>query len=112
VRIFWLRALTADVPLGSHPAMYRRMEKYPLLGQSPNPFIDPEVAPGGNFFGAEQFPRYARLTLPMRQEIVEILRATRMICRLISASLLADSYSCLNDIKPGNRQLQPRRGRA
>ncbi len=37
-----LRALAADIPLGSHPAMYRMMDKYPLIGQSPNPFIDPE----------------------------------------------------------------------
>ncbi len=37
-----LRALAADVPLGSHPAMFRMAEKYPLLGQSPNPYIDPE----------------------------------------------------------------------
>ncbi|MES2603375.1 MAG: subclass B3 metallo-beta-lactamase, partial [Pseudomonadota bacterium] len=36
-----LRELAADVPLGSHPAMYRMTEKYPLIGQTPNPFIDP-----------------------------------------------------------------------
>jgi metallo-beta-lactamase class B len=36
-----LRELAADVPLGSHPAMYRMAEKYPLIGQTPNPFIDP-----------------------------------------------------------------------
>jgi metallo-beta-lactamase class B len=36
-----LRALNADVPLGSHPAMYRMAEKYPKIGQGPNPFIDP-----------------------------------------------------------------------
>jgi metallo-beta-lactamase class B len=37
-----LRAIPADVPLGSHPAMYRMAEKYPLIGQGNNPFIDPE----------------------------------------------------------------------
>ena len=37
-----LRAIPADVPLGSHPSMYRLEEKYPLLGKSPNPFIDHE----------------------------------------------------------------------
>jgi len=37
-----LRALPADVPLGSHPAMYRMDEKYPRIGQVPNPYIDPE----------------------------------------------------------------------
>ncbi|MDR2212145.1 MAG: MBL fold metallo-hydrolase [Pseudomonadales bacterium] len=37
-----LRAIPADVPLGSHPAMYRMAEKYPRIGQEPNPFIDPE----------------------------------------------------------------------
>lgn len=37
-----LRAIVADVPLGSHPAMYRMAEKYPLVGQAPNPYIDPE----------------------------------------------------------------------
>jgi metallo-beta-lactamase class B len=37
-----LRALPCDVPLGSHPAMYRLAEKYPKLGKGPNPFIDPE----------------------------------------------------------------------
>ncbi|MDT8397506.1 MAG: subclass B3 metallo-beta-lactamase [Pseudomonadales bacterium] len=37
-----LRSLAADVPLGSHPSMYGLAEKYPRLGQSPNPFIDPE----------------------------------------------------------------------
>ena len=36
-----LRSLNADVPLGSHPAMYRLAEKYPKIGQGPNPFIDP-----------------------------------------------------------------------
>ncbi len=37
-----LRALAADIPLGSHPSMYKLEEKYPLIGQSVNPFIDPE----------------------------------------------------------------------
>jgi metallo-beta-lactamase class B len=36
-----LRTLAAEVPLGSHPAMYRMAEKYPLIGQVTNPFIDP-----------------------------------------------------------------------
>ena len=36
-----LRSLNADVPLGSHPAMYRMAEKYPKIGQGPNPYIDP-----------------------------------------------------------------------
>jgi metallo-beta-lactamase class B len=37
-----LRSLKADVPLGSHPAMYGLAEKYPRLGKGPNPFIDPQ----------------------------------------------------------------------
>jgi metallo-beta-lactamase class B len=37
-----LRSLPADVPLGSHPAMYRMTEKYAKVGKGPNPFIDPE----------------------------------------------------------------------
>lgn len=37
-----LRSLSVDVPLGSHPSMYRLEEKYPLVGESVNPFIDPE----------------------------------------------------------------------
>lgn len=37
-----LRAIPADVPLGSHPAMYKMNEKYPRLGSDPNPYIDPE----------------------------------------------------------------------
>lgn len=36
-----LRSLRADVPLGSHPAMYKLEEKYPKIGKGPNPFIDP-----------------------------------------------------------------------
>jgi metallo-beta-lactamase class B len=36
-----LRSLKADVPLASHPAMYGLAEKYPKIGQGPNPFIDP-----------------------------------------------------------------------
>ncbi len=36
-----LRALAADVPLGSHPSMYALEQKYPLRGQAKNPFIDP-----------------------------------------------------------------------
>ncbi len=36
-----LRSLHADIPLGSHPAMYGLQEKYPKLGKGPNPFIDP-----------------------------------------------------------------------
>ncbi len=37
-----LRALAADIPLGSHPSMYKLEEKYPLIGQAVNPFIDPQ----------------------------------------------------------------------
>ncbi|MEO5923235.1 MAG: subclass B3 metallo-beta-lactamase [Bryobacteraceae bacterium] len=37
-----LRSLHADVPLGSHPAMYRLDEKYPKIGKGTNPFIDPD----------------------------------------------------------------------
>lgn len=37
-----LRGLKCDIPLGSHPAMYNLAEKYPKLGQGPNPFIDPQ----------------------------------------------------------------------
>ncbi|HLI83731.1 MAG TPA: subclass B3 metallo-beta-lactamase [Bryobacteraceae bacterium] len=37
-----LRSIPADVPLGSHPAMYRMQEKYAKIGKGPNPFIDPE----------------------------------------------------------------------
>jgi metallo-beta-lactamase class B len=37
-----LKSLKADVPLGSHPAMYNLAEKYPKLGKGPNPFIDPQ----------------------------------------------------------------------
>jgi metallo-beta-lactamase class B len=36
-----LRSLNADVPLGSHPAMFRMAEKYPKIGQGANPYIDP-----------------------------------------------------------------------
>jgi metallo-beta-lactamase class B len=38
-----LRELAADIPLGSHPSMYNIAEKYPLIGQGPNPFIDPAL---------------------------------------------------------------------
>lgn len=37
-----LRGLKCDIPLGSHPAMFRLQEKYPKLGQGPNPYIDPQ----------------------------------------------------------------------
>jgi len=37
-----LRGLDVDIPLGSHPSMYKLAEKYPLIGQGENPFIDPE----------------------------------------------------------------------
>jgi metallo-beta-lactamase class B len=37
-----LRSLTPDIPLASHPAMYNMVDKVERLGQSPNPFIDPE----------------------------------------------------------------------
>jgi metallo-beta-lactamase class B len=37
-----LRSLAAEVPLGSHPSMYNLEEKYPRIGETPNPFIDPE----------------------------------------------------------------------
>ncbi|HYM25462.1 MAG TPA: subclass B3 metallo-beta-lactamase [Vicinamibacterales bacterium] len=37
------RKLPCDVPLGSHPGMYNRDEKYAKLGNGgPNPFIDPD----------------------------------------------------------------------
>ena len=35
-----MRSLKCDIPLGSHPAMFRLQEKYPKLGQGPNPYID------------------------------------------------------------------------
>ena len=36
------RTLPCDVPLASHPGMYRLAEKYAKLGKGgPNPFIDP-----------------------------------------------------------------------
>jgi metallo-beta-lactamase class B len=37
-----LRSLPADVPLGSHPSMYRMAEKHAMIGSGENPFIDPE----------------------------------------------------------------------
>lgn len=37
-----LHSLPCDVPLGSHPAMFRMVEKFAKLGQTPNPFIDPQ----------------------------------------------------------------------
>ena len=37
-----LRSLPCDIPLGSHPAMFRLTEKYPKLGKGPNPYIDPQ----------------------------------------------------------------------
>ncbi len=36
-----LRSLTPDIPLASHPAMFNMVEKYPRIGQGPNPYIDP-----------------------------------------------------------------------
>ena len=37
-----MRSLPCDVPLGSHPAMFRLAEKYAKLGKAPNPYIDPQ----------------------------------------------------------------------
>jgi metallo-beta-lactamase class B len=37
-----LRSLPADVPLGSHPAMFNMAEKYGRLKSGRNPFIDPD----------------------------------------------------------------------
>lgn len=37
-----LSSLSVDIPLASHPAMYNMADKYERLGQSPNPYIDPE----------------------------------------------------------------------
>tara|TARA_B110000008_G_scaffold273061_1_gene306729 strand:- start:1236 stop:2135 length:900 start_codon:yes stop_codon:yes gene_type:complete len=37
-----LSSLSVDIPLASHPAMYNMADKYKRLGQSPNPYIDPE----------------------------------------------------------------------
>jgi len=37
-----LRGLKCDIPLGSHPAMFRLQEKFAKLGQTPNPYIDPQ----------------------------------------------------------------------
>jgi hypothetical protein len=37
-----LRPLPVDVPLGSHPSMYRMAERYARIGGDTNPFIDPE----------------------------------------------------------------------
>lgn len=36
-----MRSLQADVPLGSHGAMFSLAEKYPRVGKGPNPYIDP-----------------------------------------------------------------------
>jgi metallo-beta-lactamase class B len=37
-----LRSLSPDIPLASHPAMYDMVAKHTRLGETPNPFIDPE----------------------------------------------------------------------
>lgn len=37
------RSLDCDVPLGPHTPMYRMEEKFALLGDGPNPFIDPAI---------------------------------------------------------------------
>jgi len=37
-----LRSLSPDIPLASHPAMYGMVEKHARIGQSPNPFVDPD----------------------------------------------------------------------
>jgi metallo-beta-lactamase class B len=37
-----MRSLHCDVPLASHPGMYRMEEKYAKLGKGPNPFVDPD----------------------------------------------------------------------
>jgi metallo-beta-lactamase class B len=37
-----LRSLSPDIPLASHPAMYGMVEKHARLGQTPNPFVDPD----------------------------------------------------------------------
>ena len=38
-----LRSLSPDIPLASHPAMYKMVEKYEQLAAGgPNPFVDPE----------------------------------------------------------------------
>lgn len=37
-----MRSLHCDVPLASHPGMYRMEEKYAAMGKGKNPFIDPE----------------------------------------------------------------------
>jgi metallo-beta-lactamase class B len=37
-----LRSLSPDIPLASHPAMYDMVAKHARLGETPNPFIDPE----------------------------------------------------------------------
>jgi metallo-beta-lactamase class B len=36
-----LHSLPCDIPLASHPAMYNLAAKFPKLGTTPNPFIDP-----------------------------------------------------------------------
>jgi metallo-beta-lactamase class B len=36
-----MRSLPADVPLGSHGAMFNLADKYPRAGKGPNPYIDP-----------------------------------------------------------------------
>jgi metallo-beta-lactamase class B len=38
----FLKSAKVDVPLGSHPAMYRMTEKYAALKPGSNPFIDPQ----------------------------------------------------------------------
>jgi metallo-beta-lactamase class B len=37
----FLRSQRPDIPLGSHPGMYNMNEKFPKLGNGPNPYIDP-----------------------------------------------------------------------
>jgi metallo-beta-lactamase class B len=38
----FLKSARVDVPLGSHPAMYRMTEKYAAIKPGSNPFIDPQ----------------------------------------------------------------------
>ncbi len=37
-----LRSLSPDIPLASHPVMYNMVDKYDRLGETPNPYIDPD----------------------------------------------------------------------
>ena len=82
-----LSSLSVDIPLASHPAMYNMADKYERLGQSPNPYIDPEG-----------YRLYFWMFLRLKKEMQRLRANNWCLCRSFKVRFLAINSSIFNEV--------------